>query len=40
MKKDKTRGNMIFSTAQQPLVGEGLLIIEASKSNSDTPLDE
>jgi hypothetical protein len=26
----------IFSMAQQPLVGQGLLIIEASRSHSDT----
>ena len=26
-----------FSWAQQPLVGQGLLIIEASRSHSDTP---
>jgi hypothetical protein len=29
--------NTFFSMAQQPLVGSGLLIIEASKSHSDTP---
>jgi hypothetical protein len=26
-----------FSMAQQPVVGHGLLIIEASRSHSDTP---
>jgi hypothetical protein len=26
-----------FPVAQQPLVGQGLLIIEASRSHSDTP---
>ena len=29
-----------FAMAQQPLVGQGLLIIEASRSHSDTPPDE
>jgi hypothetical protein len=34
------RNNLLlffFSMAQQPLVGQGLLIIEASRSHSDTP---
>jgi len=26
-----------FTTAQQPLVGQGRLIIKASRSHSDTP---
>ena len=30
----------IFSMAQQPLVRKGLLIIEASRSQSDTPHSE
>jgi len=29
--------NISFSTTQQPLVGQGLLIIEASRLHSDTP---
>jgi hypothetical protein len=29
--------SIIFPMAQQPLVGQGLLIIEASQSLSDTP---
>jgi hypothetical protein len=32
-----TTGNTLFFIAQQPLVDQGLLIIEASRSNSDTP---
>jgi hypothetical protein len=28
---------IFFPMAQRPLVGQGLLIIEASRSNSDTP---
>jgi len=28
---------MLLFTARQPLVGQGLLIIEASRSRSDTP---
>jgi hypothetical protein len=29
-------GNLALSMAQQPLVGQGLLIIEESRSHSDT----
>jgi len=28
---------VFFTTAQQPSVGQGLLIIEVSRSHSDTP---
>jgi len=28
--------NIFFSIAQQPLVGQGLLIVEASQTHSDT----
>jgi hypothetical protein len=40
-KRRQTYGNYLdiclFSMAQQPLVGHGLLIIKASRSHSDTP---
>jgi hypothetical protein len=33
----KTWERLLFSIAQQPIVGQGFLIIEASRSHSDTP---
>jgi len=29
--------NIFISVAQQPIIGDGLLIVEASRSHSDTP---
>jgi hypothetical protein len=37
MDKKVREKSRFFPMAQQPLVGQGLLIIEASRSHSDTP---
>jgi hypothetical protein len=36
-KEGKKKTRKTFSMAQQPIVDQGLLIIEASRSHSDTP---
>jgi hypothetical protein len=37
MEQEKYSGRVFFPMAQQTPVGQGLLVIEASRSHSDTP---